>query len=99
MEQGLPNATSDRDRDTGRLNGIGSSMFVVDGASERTGQKLKILLDTRADRTYVSSSIASDIGDLQQGRLILIDLPTGQSVNSNEHARILVRIGTYQLAT
>ena len=74
-------------------------MFVVKGVSERRSRlDLKVLLDTGADREYVSRTIASRIGELKEGRPVLVDLPSGGSVSSNKHARILVRIGTYRLA-
>jgi hypothetical protein len=70
-------------------------MFIVDGISERTKRGLKILLDSGVDRVYVSRSIASEIGDLQKGRPVLIDLPTRESVTSNERVKIFVRMGSY----
>jgi hypothetical protein len=88
-----------KDPKKGHLNGIGDSMFVVKGVSERRSRlDLNVLLDTGADREYVSRTIASRIGELKEGRPVLVDLPSGGSVSSNKHARILVRIGTYRLA-
>ena len=72
-----------KDPKKGHLNGIGDSMFVVKGVSERRSRlDLKVLLDTGADREYVSRTIASRIGELKEGRPVLVDLPSGGSASS-----------------
>lgn len=86
-------------RTNGHLNGIGESMFVVKGVSEQgLPLNLKVLLDTGADRPYVSRTIAAQIGKLRKGSTVLVDLPSGESISSNDHVKVLVRIGTYRLA-
>ena len=95
----LPSSSSLKDLKKGYLNGIGDSMFVVKGVSKRRPPlNLKVLLDTRADRPYVSQAIALQIGELKEGQPVLIDLPSSGNTSSNERVRVLVRIGTYRLA-
>jgi len=72
-------------------------MFMVKGVSERSKENLRILLDTGADRVYVSHEIAHKVGDVRKGRSVQIALPNGARVCSNEWVRVLVRIGTYRL--
>ena len=74
-------------------------MFVVKGVSERGPLlNLKVLLNTRADRLYVSQTVATKIGELRKGRLVIVNLPLRESISLNNYVKIFVRISTYKLA-
>jgi len=66
-------------------------MFVVKGVSELGPPlSLKALLDTGADRPYVSRTVATKIGELRKGRPVIVDLPSGEIISSNDHAKLFV---------
>jgi hypothetical protein len=74
-------------------------MFVVKGVSELGPPlNLKVLLDTRADCLYVSWTVATKIGELRKGQPVIVNLPLGKSISSNNYAKIFVQISTYRLA-
>ena len=100
------NECSERNQDKssfeklGKINQLGSTLITLKGVTVNTPtpRDLSIMIDSGADRVYVSRTIAKELGEVRTGACISVKVANGEVVSSNEFVTVLAMIGTYRLA-
>ena len=81
-----------------KLNAIGSTLLIVEGTARMSPTTTRtILLDTAADRNFASRRCAGELGPIEIGPEMRVEVASGEEIISNEYVTTHLKIGSFTL--